>query len=262
MELKKLTEQRNKIDESIELIESRLRGIREGRTQPEKKESTVTVKKVESSPKAATATEQILNPDFQPHLMPWDEYKKLFRQAQRENQDNQKNQIALNNKHNKYKSDRKLFLKDENGNVICYDNTTIPRPREREFGEDVKTYHKFLNEKYGPAIEDYYKKQAQKDNPQKRIEEKKPVGLIEEKEGKQLPAIFEKQLPAVVEEKKPTPNPTPNPIPIPKEERKTLQQIMYELQKGLEIKAKSGKRYQAANIKVAKNFKNELKWSA
>ena len=76
---------------------------------------------------------------------------------------------------------------------------------------------------------------------------------------KQLPAIFEKQLPAVVEEKKPTPNPTPDPIPIPKEERKTLQQIMYELQKGLEIKAKSGKRYQAANIKVAKNFKNELK---
>ena len=76
---------------------------------------------------------------------------------------------------------------------------------------------------------------------------------------RQLPAVIKKQLPAVVEEKKPTPNPTPDPIPIPKEERKTLQQIMYELQKGLEIKAKSGKRYQAANIKVAKNFKNELK---
>lgn len=42
-------------------------------------------------------------------------------------------------------------------------------------------------------------------------------------------------------------------------ERKTLQQIMYELQKGLEIKAKSGKRYQASNIKIGKNFKNELK---
>ena len=88
-----------------------------------------------------------------------DRYKKLFRQAQRENQDNQENKIALNNIHNKYKSDRKLCQKDENGNVICYDNTTRPRPREREIGEDPKEYEKFLNEKYGPIIEDYYKKQ-------------------------------------------------------------------------------------------------------
>ena len=201
-----------------------------------------------------SATERMLDPEFQPHLMPWDEYKKLFRQAQRENQDNQENQIALNNIHNKYKSDRKLFQKDENGNVICYDNTTIPRPREREIGEDPKEYEKFLNEKYGPIIEDYYKKQEQKDNEQKRIEEKKPVGLIEEKEKD------DKQLP--IPKPKPDPDPKPNPEPKPKpqeEERKTLQQIMYELQKGLEIRAKSGKRYQAANIKVAKNFKNELK---
>ena len=194
-----------------------------------------------------SATERMLDPEFQPHLMPWDEYKKLFRQAQRENQDNQENQIALNNIHNKYKSDRKLFQKDENGNVICYDNTTIPRPREREIGEDPKEYEKFLNEKYGPIIEDYYKKQEKKDNQQKRIEEKKPVGLIEEKD------TDEKQKP------KPKPEPVPKPKPVPKSERKTLQQIMYELQNGLEIKAKSGKRYQAANIKVAKNFKNELK---
>ena len=201
-----------------------------------------------------SATERMLDPEFQPHLMPWDEYKKLFRQAQRENQDNQENQIALNNIHNKYKSDRKLFQKDENGNVICYDNTTIPRPREREIGEDPKEYEKFLNEKYGPIIEDYYKKQEKKDNEQKRIEEKKPVGLIEEKEKD------DKQLP--IPKPKPDPDPKPNPEPKPKpqeEERKTLQQIMYELQKGLEIRAKSGKRYQAANIKVAKNFKNELK---
>lgn len=194
-----------------------------------------------------SATERMLDPEFQPHLMPWDEYKKLFRQAQRENQDNQENQIALNNIHNKYKSDRKLFQKDENGNVICYDNTTIPRPREREIGEDPKEYEKFLNEKYGPIIEDYYKKQEKKDNQQKRIEEKKPVGLIEEKD------TDEKQKP------KPKPEPVPKPKPVPKSERKTLQQIMYELQNGLEIRAKSGKRYQAANIKVAKNFKNELK---
>ena len=207
-----------------------------------------------------SATERMLDPEFQPHLMPWDEYKKLFRQAQRENQDNQENQIALNNIHNKYKSDRKLFQKDENGNVICYDNTTIPRPRERETGEDPKEYEKFLNEKYGPIIEDYYKKQEKKDNEQKRIEEKKPVGLIEEKEkdDKQLPIPKPKPDP----DPKPNPDPKPDPEPKPKpqeEERKTLQQIMYELQKGLEIKAKSGKRYQAANIKVAKNFKNELK---
>ena len=213
-----------------------------------------------------SATERMLDPEFQPHLMPWDEYKKLFRQAQRENQDNQENQIALNNIHNKYKSDRKLFQKDENGNVICYDNTTIPRPREREIGEDPKEYEKFLNEKYGPIIEDYYKKQEKKDNQQKRIEEKKPVGLIEEKEkdDKQLPIPKPKPDPDPKPnpDPKPDPDPKPNPEPKPKpqeEERKTLQQIMYELQKGLEIKAKSGKRYQAANIKVAKNFKNELK---
>lgn len=227
-----------------------------------------------------SATEQILDPNFKPHVMPWDEYKDLLRQAQKESQDNEENQQAINIIHNKYKTDRKVFQKDENGNVICYDNTTLPRPREREIGEDPKEYERFLKEKYGPIIEDYYKKKDPKE-----IEEKKTAGIIEEKGGKQLPSVVEKKLPAVVEKKLPAvvekelpaviekelpkpipPKPITTPItitppnPTPKNsERKTLQQIMYELQKGLEIKAKSGKRYQATNVKVAKNFKNELK---
>ena len=80
----------------------------------------------------------------------------------------------------------------------------------------------------------------------------------------------EKQLPAVVpenkdknKEKQPDPKEPENKTKPtsniePKTSRKTLQQIMYELQKDLEIKRKSGQRYQAANIKVARNFKNEL----
>lgn len=201
-----------------------------------------------------TATEQMLDPNFKPHLIPWDEYKKLFRQAQRESIDNEENQIKLNNIHNKYKSDRKLFQKDENGNIICYENTQIPRPRDREIGEDPKAYEEFLTKKYGPAIENYYKNSRKEEqtprieNKNKQpilgIEERKPVGLIEEKQ-----------------KEKPNPNPNPNPNPKQEKEevRKTLQKIMYELQNGLEIKAKSGKRYQAANIKVGNNFKNELK---
>ena len=197
-----------------------------------------------------TATEQMLDPNFKPHLIPWDEYKKLFRQAQRESIDNEENQIKLNNIHNKYKSDRKLFQKDENGNIICYENTQIPRPRDREIGEDPKAYEEFLTKKYGPAIENYYKNSRKEEqtprieNKNKQpilgIEERKPVGLIEEKQ-------------------KEKPNPNPNPKQEKEEVRKTLQKIMYELQNGLEIKAKSGKRYQAANIKVGNNFKNELK---
>lgn len=226
-----------------------------------------------------TATEQMLDPNFKPHLMPWDEYKNLLRQAQKESQDNEENQKAINIIHNKYKTDRKVFQKDENGNVICYDNTTLPRPREREIGEDPKEYERFLKEKYGPIIEGYYKKQEQKVNNLKRDATKEVSGLIEAKEGKKLPAVLEKELPAVLEKQLPAvvekelpavvekelpkpipPKPIPTPKPAPKNsERKTLQQIMYELQKGLEIKAKSGKRYQAANVKVAKNFKNELK---
>ena len=139
-----------------------------------------------------TATEQMLDPNFKPHLIPWDEYKKLFRQAQRESIDNEENQIKLNNIHNKYKSDRKLFQKDENGNIICYENTQIPRPRDREIGEDPKAYEEFLTKKYGPAIENYYKNSRKEEqtprieNKNKQpilgIEERKPVGLIEEKQ--------------------------------------------------------------------------------
>lgn len=220
----------------------------------DKKEQTQASNQQLTTKNQKTATEQILDPNFKPHLIPWDEYKKIFRQAQKESQNNEENLKIINNIHDKYKKDRIVFQKDENGNVVCYDNTTLPRPREREVGENPKDYEKFLVDEYGPRIEDYYEK---KDT--KGLEEQEPLSLIEEKIGKQLPAVVEekigKQLPAVVEQEKEKPISESK----PKAEKKTLQQIMYELQKDLEIKAKSGKRYQASNIKVGKNFKNELK---
>ena len=146
------------------------------------------------------------------------------------------------------------LIKDKSGNILwqCADYLGVKTNNEAEYGAVIR-----LLKEETPKLPIVVKRQLpaviKKQLP--AVIEKQLPAVVE----KQLPAIFEKQLPAVVEEKKPTPNPTPNPIPIPKEERKTLQHIMYELQKGLEIRAKSGKRYQAANIKVAKNFKNELK---
>lgn len=308
-EHRKLTEQRNAIDERIEKVESRLKRLeneREAENQQQNSKNQNTQR---------TATQQMLNPEFQPHLMPWNEYKKLYSQAIKENQDNTENQIALNNIHNKYKSDRRLFQKDENGNIICYDNTTIPKARLREIGEDPQAYDRFLVEKYGPAVEAYYKKEQ-------KNEQQKEVGLLPENisnsKGKSEIVPYSPQNVRDVTNGAPTPpspgrkevaneiipytsqkekdgnNPQQTPAPERKEvtneiipytpqkekgeiipydkklpisgqnskteqERKTLQQIMYELQKGLEIKAKSGKRYQATNVKVGKNFKNELK---
>ena len=61
--------------------------------------------------------------------------------------------------------------------------------------------------------------------------------------------------------KKPEPTPVPKkpePTPEPKKPQIGLMQTIEKITKGVEVSRKDGKAYQASNIKIAQNFKNEL----
>lgn len=58
--------------------------------------------------------------------------------------------------------------------------------------------------------------------------------------------------------KTPTPKPTPTITPQPKKPQIGLMTTIEKITKGVEVRRKDGKAYQAANIKVAQNFRNEL----
>ena len=70
-------------------------------------------------------------------------------------------------------------------------------------------------------------------------------------------------VPVVVPTPKPTPTltpkePTPTMTPAPKKPQVGLMQTIEKITKGVEVSRKDGKAYQASNIKIAQNFKNEL----
>lgn len=185
----------------------------------------------------------ILSDSFNPDEITYEEFQKLYREAVKKNQNNQEILTKLEDIHKKAKESN--YAKDINGNLIFYPNTSIPQPRIRRVNETTEEYNKFLNDTYGPLLEqENYFNKLDKKQEIVPYEGKAEIVPYDPKEAKKEIIPYEKK---PIEEVK------------PKVEKKTLQQIMYELQKDLEIKAKSGKRYQASNIKVGKNFKNELK---
>src|SRR5699024_7178569 len=93
-------------------------------------------------------------------------------------------QKEINARYEKYESDRKLFKLDENENVVFYDNTTIPRPRDRKIEEEPEDYDTFLREKYGPVIEEYYKKNREL---QEKASQDKTILLPPHKQQPELP---------------------------------------------------------------------------
>ena len=240
----------------------------------------------------------ILSPTFNPHSMPKEDFKRKYQEEAIASQNEPEKLALLNNLNNtmkeKWRKEREnlLFRKDENGDIIYYPNTSIPAPRERRIDENEEDYNKFLHNEFGPALEngDYFNKvnNNNKQNditlkltdsgkqlpavvPEKDNSKQLPAVVPEKDNSKQLPAVVpekdnSKQLPAAVVPEKDNSKQLPAIVPASKNQtsskskksNKTLQQIMYELQKGLEIKRRSGQRYQAANIKVASNFKNEL----
>ena len=133
------------------------------------------------------------------------------------------------------------ILKDKDGNIKFVDGTTLPQPRVRKENEKDEEYVAFLADYYDRLFSNY------------------------KKQDKQLPSVVpvqEKQLPSVIPEKS-------QQLPIddlPKKSsidetikpKKGLMTIMNELTDGLIIRKKSGKKYAASNIKVAKQFKSEL----
>ena len=76
-----------------------------------------------------------------------------------------------------------------------------------------------------------------------------------------VPVVTPKPKPTPKPEPKPTPvpiKPTPEPTPEPKKPQIGLMQTIEKITRGVEVSRKDGKAYQASNIKIAQNFKNEL----
>lgn len=80
-----------------------------------------------------------------------------------------------------------------------------------------------------------------------------------------VPVVTPKPKPTPKPEPKPEPKPTPVPIkptpeptPEPKKPQIGLMQTIEKITRGVEVSRKDGKAYQASNIKIAQNFKNEL----
>lgn len=76
-----------------------------------------------------------------------------------------------------------------------------------------------------------------------------------------VPVVNPTPKPTPKPEPKPTPvpiKPTPEPAPEPKKPQIGLMQTIEKITRGVEVSRKDGKAYQASNIKIAQNFKNEL----
>ena len=216
--------------------------------------------------KMLPTTINLLDKDFNPHGISFDDFRRQYREAVNKNQNNHEVFKQLNNIYNDLRTKQRLeqkndhFLKDENGKIVYYPNTSIPEPRQQRVDESIEEYNEFLKNIYDNDLKqgNYYKSKEEIKQLTTGKEDYKKLPVHEEfpklpkhEEYPKLPKYEEPTIEIKTKPKKETETKQKKSI-------KTLQQIMYELQHGLKIKTKTGKRYQASNIKVAKQFKEEL----
>lgn len=192
----------------------------------------------------------ILDPNFNPYLINPDDYQKMFRTESKKYTEGSDNfnkivqtysKVRQNRRHEKKSNN---FLKDVNDNVMYYPGTSIPQPRLQNWDETTEDYNKWLYDVFAKELENgnYFGDKfviENKNNDAKRLENKHNVNtpLLENKYNKD-PLLLENKY--NLDKKKKSP--------------RTLQQIMYELQHGLKIEAKSGKKLIASEVKVSNEF--------
>lgn len=219
--------------------------------------------------------EDIVSGKFNTEALTTEQAKKYYRELAKQYQDDQEVMQILNAENKKIKDrikkevDRQKakddkeavnFKKDENGNIEFFQDTDIPKPRDRKVEEKEEEYQQFLA-KFYKHLEDenYFNKGKETTNDKEQsplgIEQKENPLRLEDKQKKKEPLrIEQKENPLKLEDKqlnKEAPKDLENP-------KRGLITIMNELSKDLEIKAKTGKKYKASNIKVAHQFKKEI----
>lgn len=295
-QLKNISEEKNRLakelevlDESLETTDSKLSKLMSSLTEEEKKsleqlnKQETSLKKIENQIKPEASHEQstssenkeaksLLNPNFNPSSLTVDEIKKMYKKEMVENQNDEQKVVELNNRYNKLKEKWKNernnpnFLKDSDGKVIYYPNTSIPYPRGQKTNETAEDYNKFLNGEFAKQLENgnYFNKEKGK-NSSVEPEDKEKIPRIEAKPDaprteatSDVPRIEAKPDVPRIEEKPKDPQKEQ-----PKHKR-TLDNILYssllvdENNESLYINKKTGKRLQASNVQVRKSFKNEL----
>lgn len=296
-QLKNISEEKNRLakelevlDESLETTDSKLSKLMNSLTEEEKKsleqlnKQETSLKKIEKQIKPEASHEQstsnenkeaksLLNPNFNPSSLTVDEIKKMYKKEMVENQNDEQKVVELNNRYNKLKEKWKNernnpnFLKDSDGKVIYYPDTSIPHPRSQKTNETTEDYNKFLNGEFAKQLEkgNYFNKEkgnnssVEPENKEKipRIEAKPDVPRLEAKSD--VPRIEAKPDVPRIEEQPKTPQKEQ-----PKHKR-TLDNILYnsllvdENNEALYVDKKTGKRLQASNVQVRKSFVNELK---
>lgn len=208
----------------------------------------------------------LLADDFDPSKIPYDVFRREYRKAAHQYQndpDKLKRLIDLNNQvqSKKRQSQNQAAPVQEtessdHSDIEFIPGTTIPKPRGRGVYESDEHYIEYLREYYERAFRKYAKE----------LEKNKALlGLPDKSKGQRpldLPAVVDqsKKLPAQTgKTKDPTPKPTPMPPRKETPSKKGLITIINELTKGLELQKSTGKKYTASNIKVSKQFIEELK---
>ena len=258
----------------------------------------------DSSP-SGNDTSSILDSNFDPSSIPFEEFQRRWREEANRYQDDEEKLKELNNLYNHVKQqhrnrnrdanspsennstitpdqntqtnkqttnkpnyDPEVFDLDQNGNLIFFDGTNVPRPRNRKPYESDEEYNNFLANYY----KDLQDKGVFTPNPKYASPDhgKTPNNTIPGLPGPTKQPIGIEQKPPGPGTNPPGPGTNPpgpgtNPPggqqnPSNNHEKK-VEEIVRDIVKNIDqkyIKARTGKRYSSANIKVRKAFVDEV----
>ena len=200
--------------------------------------------------------DSMLNPNFNPHGMEYEDYKKMFNKELKQykkgsREYNQLTQIDndIEQKRKKEKQN-KNFVKDVNGNVMYYPGTSIPQPRLQNWDETTEDYNNWLNEVFSKELENgkYFTKDIENSNKDIKLLENKDRKLLENKDVKLLE---NKEDIKRLENKYET---------VKRDYVDVIDDIYLKMEEaGYEIKKKDVQIVNASNIKVLKGFVNNVK---
>lgn len=197
--------------------------------------------------------DDILKDDFDISKISFDEFKKIYREAAKKYYNNDSIMIQLNSLNEMMKrrnysfNDTNNYKYDGYGNIEYIPNTNIPKARDRKLNETDEEYIEFLK--------NYYEQAFSKSKTTENVPALPPHQ--DSKQNTPYPALPPHVEPPKSDEPPQKGNSSNN--TQSRKPRRRLERIINDITKGLDIRKSDGRKYKASNIKVAKEFKKELK---
>lgn len=215
-------------------------------------------------------TVSILDPNFNAAGMTYEDFRKKYREERNLYQNNEEMLGRLNNIYSMVRNRRRNeknnpnYLKDQNGEVMYYPGTSIPQPRLQNWDEPTEDYNAFLYNVFGKQLEEngYFNHDS---NNLLRLENKYNIDKQDEVKRLENKYNVDKQDEVKrLENKYPKTNTNSNPTSTTLKNR-GYRDVIDELYLAMEeagfetLGKKDASRVAASNIKVAKNFVNQVK---